>query len=258
MRAVIIGLVALVVAVVPVHAQTDLIQPPQTDPCEVPSYILLGDAKLEHVKKSIEEHKKLTILVLGSGSSVLPGTDGAKKSYPGRLEEMLHKRFPDVAITVTTLAKSRLTAADMIEGLEKALKEQKPDLVVWQTGTVDAMRGIDPESFRTSLDDGIDHIADAGADLILMNMQYSPRTETMIPLGNYADIMRVVSRDREVPLFDRREIMRYWNDNGNFDLNLATKDVATAYKVHDCLGRALASLVVEAANLDGVKTRPTQ
>ncbi len=70
--------------------------------------------------------------------------------------------------------------------------------------------------------------------------------------------MRVVSRDREVPLFDRREIMRYWNDNGNFDLNLATKDVATAYQVHDCLGRALASLAVEAANLDGIKMRPTQ
>ena len=80
----------------------------------------------------------------------------------------------------------------------------------------------------------------------------------MISLSNYADIMQVVARDRDVPLFDRREIMRYWNDNGNFDLNLATKDLATAYKVHDCLGRALASLVVEASNLDGIKARPTQ
>lgn len=258
MRAVVLGLLALIVAAVPGHAQTTVIPPPESNPCEVPGYILFGDAKLEHVKKAVVEHKKLTILVIGSGSSVLPGTDGANKSYPGRLEEVLHQRFPDVAIKVIALAKSRYTAADMTQGLEKVLTEQKPDLVVWQTGTVDAMRGIDPESFRTSLDEGIDHIADSGADLILMNMQYSPRTETMIPLGNYADIMRVVSRDREVPLFDRREIMRYWNDNGNFDLNLATKDVATAYKVHDCLGRALASLVVEAANLDGVKTRPTQ
>ena len=63
---------------------------------------------------------------------------------------------------------------------------------------------------------------------------------------------------RGVPLFDRREIMRHWNDNGNFDLNLATKDVTTAYKVHDCLGRALSSLVIDAAHLDGMKPRPTQ
>ena len=257
MRAVVLGLLVLIVTAVPGRAQ-DPIQPPEHNPCEVPGYILFGDAKLEHVKKSIEQHKKLTILVIGSGSSVLPGTDGANKSYPGRLEDVLRNRFPDVAIKVIAVAKSRLTAADMTQGLEKILTEQKPDLVIWQTGTVDAMRGVDPESFRTSLDEGIDHIAESGADVILMNMQYSPRTETMIALGNYADIMRVVSRDREVPLFDRREIMRYWNDNGNFDLNLATKDVATAYQVHDCLGRAMASLVVEAANLDGIKTRPTQ
>jgi hypothetical protein len=80
----------------------------------------------------------------------------------------------------------------------------------------------------------------------------------MISLSNYADIMRLVARDRGVPLFDRREIMRHWNDSGNFDLNLATRDIATAYKVHDCLGRALTSLVIEAGNLDGVKPRPTQ
>jgi hypothetical protein len=252
------GLLALALAATPVPAQTDVIPPPETDPCEVPGYILFGDSKLDHVKKSVEENKKLTILVLGSGSSALPGADGMSRSYPGRLEEILQKRYPNVPVTVVTVAKSRLTAADMTGGMDKVLADRKPDLVIWQTGTVDAMRGVDPESFRTSLDEGIDHIAESGADVVLMNMQYSPRTETMIPLANFADIMRVVARDRDVPLFDRREIMRYWNDNGNFDLNLATKDLATAYKVHDCLGRALASLVVEAANLDGIKAKPTQ
>ncbi|HWV40288.1 SGNH/GDSL hydrolase family protein [Pseudorhodoplanes sp.] len=232
--------------------------PLENNPCEVPGYILFGESKLEHVKKAVQEHKKLTVLVLGSGSSLMPGPDGAGKAYPGRLEEVLRKRFPQVDIQVVALAKSRQLASDMAQSLEKALLDRKPDLVIWQTGTVDAMRGVDPESFRASLDDGIDHVVDAGADVILMNMQYSPRTETLISLSNYADIMRVVARDRDVPLFDRREIMRHWNDNGNFDLNLATKDLATAYKVHDCLGRALASLVVEAADLDGIKARPTQ
>jgi hypothetical protein len=80
----------------------------------------------------------------------------------------------------------------------------------------------------------------------------------MIPVASFADNMRVVARDREVPLFDRLEIMRYWNDNGNFDLNTATKDSAMAQKVHDCIGRALASLIIEAAHLDRPKPNPTQ
>jgi hypothetical protein len=91
-----------------------------------------------------------------------------------------------------------------------------------------------------------------------MNMQYSPRTESMIQSGAYADTMRIVARDREIPLFDRLEIMRYWNDNGNFDLNTGTRDSAMAQKVHDCIGRALASLIVEAADLDRTKLNPTQ
>jgi hypothetical protein len=272
MKALIFGLLALAFAAVsgpaPLRAQAQaeadkpasepLIAQPESDPCDVPGYLLFGESKLERVKTAVEDRKKLTILVLGTASSALAGADGTKKSYPGRLEESLAKRFPGVAIKVVALAKSRQTAASMAESLEKALLDVKPDLVIWQTGTFDAIRGIDPESFRASLDEGIDHIVDAGADLILMNMQYSPRTETMISLSNYADIMRVVARDRDVPLFDRREIMRYWNDNGNFDLNLGTKDVATAFKVHDCLGRALASQVIEAANLDGTKAGSTQ
>ncbi len=261
MRRAMIAMVAGLLLAGPGAAQTDPVPVPapalpEADPCEVPAYLLVGEGKLEHIRKAVEEHKKLTILVLGSGSSVLPGADGANKSYPGRLEALLQKRFGGVEIKVISVAKPRLTAADMFESLDKVLVDQKPDLVVWQTGTVDAMRGVDPESFRTSLDEGVDHILETGADVILMNMQYSPRTETMIPLSNYADIMRVVSRDRGVPLFDRREIMRHWNDSGNFDLNLATKDIATAFKVHDCLGRALTSLVIEAGNLAGIKPRP--
>jgi lysophospholipase L1-like esterase len=285
MNAAIFGLFALALAALPGHAQGQVETPaeapaagapkadaepgkpkpdtlvlpqPEADSCEVPGYILFGEGKLDHVKKVVEDDKRLTILVVGSGSSALQVSDGANKAYPGRLEEVLRKRFPQVDVKVVALAKSRQTAADMAQAMEKALLDRKPDLVIWQTGTVDAMRGVDPESFRASLDEGIDHAIDGGADLILMNMQYSPRTETMISLSNYADIMRVVARDRDVPLFDRREIMRYWYDSGHFDLNLATRDVATAYKVHDCLGRALASLVVEAANLDNIKPRPTQ
>src|SRR2546426_838335 len=79
----------------------------------------------------------------------------------------------------------------------------EPALVVWQSGTVDALRGVDPDEFRVVLEEGIVALQAGGADVVLMNMQYSPRTESIIALGTYAETMRFVALEREVPLFDR-------------------------------------------------------
>ena len=58
-----------------------------------------------------------------------------------------------------------------------------------------------------------------------MNMQYSPRTESMLGVSAYADIMRWVAQQHGALLFDRLAIMRYWNDPGTFDLYAATKSM---------------------------------
>jgi hypothetical protein len=138
----------------------------------------------------------------------------------------------------------------MIDDIEKLVADQKPNLVVWQTGTYDALRGIDPEEFRSSVSEGVEKLQSAGIDVVLMNMQYSPRTDTVVALAAYADGMRWVAREREVPVYDRLAIMRHWYDAGQFDLYAATKDMKTAKSVHDCIGRTLAASIIDAARLE--------
>ena len=75
------------------------------------------------------------------------------------------------------------------------------------------------------------------------------QAETMLAVATYADIMRWVAQEHGVPLFDRLAIMRFWNDQGTFDLYAATKKYDMAQKVHDCIGRALASQIINAAHL---------
>ena len=106
----------------------------------------------------------------------------------------------------------------MAAGLVKLVEAKRPTLVIWQTGTVDAMRSVDPDDFRSAVDEGVAALQKAGADVVLMNLQYSPRTETMISVPPYLDNMRVVAQQHDVPLFDRFAIMRHWNDAGDFDL----------------------------------------
>jgi len=220
------------------------------DPCAVPGYLLFGDSQLDRVHAAVKKDKELRIVALGGLSSTLPGPEGASFAYPARLEAALARRLPGIKVSVTAVTRPRVTADKMAESIDQLLLDQKPSLVVWQTGTYDAMRGTAPEEFRASVSDGVEKLQEGGADVVLVNMQYSPRTESIVAIGAYADSMRWVSREREVPVFDRLAIMRHWYDTGQFDLYKPTKDLTMAKNVHDCLGRALGSTIIDAANLE--------
>jgi GDSL-like Lipase/Acylhydrolase family len=240
-RAVVLGAMLLCSAV----ARAD-----PADLCAVPGYMLFGDSLLNRVNAAVTKDKTLRIAVLGGTSSTLPGPDGAASAYPARLEAALKRRLPGVRVAVVSTTRPRQTAKEMAESIGQLLLDQKPTLVVWQTGTFDAVHGTDPEVFRASLAEGVEKIQAGGSDVVLMNMQYSPRTESIVPLGAYADAIRWVSREREVPVFDRLAIMRQWYDQGQFDLYKATKDMKMAKSVHDCIGQDLAAAIIDAARLE--------
>ncbi|MEI9803669.1 MAG: GDSL-type esterase/lipase family protein [Pseudolabrys sp.] len=214
--------------------------------CRVAENLVDSNFALRQVPRAIAD-KHLTILVIGAGSSLLPGANGSKDAYPARLQVALSQLLPGVDVNVTTDVKPKRSAADMVKALPQALAAAHPQLVIWQTGTVDAMQGIDPDQFSQALDRGINIARSAGADVVFINPQYSPRTESMIALGTYAENMRWVALQQEVPLFDRFGIMKLWGDLGTFDLYSATKKLDMAERVHDCIGRLLADLVIGAA-----------
>ena len=218
------------------------------DECAAAGPLALTDIPLPNVVRALNA-KHFDILVVGAGSSVLPGADGVKNAYPARLQNALSTELPGVAVKVTTDVQARRTAVDMVKTLPAALKAAKPTLVIWQTGTVDAMQSLDPDQFSAALDHGIKLAHTAGADVVLVNSQYSPRTESMIALATYEEELRWVAVQQQVPLFDRFSIMKLWSDLGTFDLYSATKKLDTAERVHDCIGRLLADLVVEAGKL---------
>ena len=214
--------------------------------CDVPAYLLATESALPKVADALKTGHPLDILVVGSRSSTINTSDGS--AYPGRLQAVLRERLPSVAVNVSVELQVKKTAEEVAGGLVKLLEGKRPTLVIWQTGTYDAMRSIDPDDFRGAVDEGVAALQNAGTDVILMNLQYSPRTETMISAPPYLDNMRVVAQQHDVPLFDRFAIMRHWNDAGDFDLFSASHGLELAKSVHDCLGRALSKFVIDAAH----------
>ena len=221
---------------------------PSTASCEVPDYLVATESQLPKVMAAVKGGQPVDILVIGSRSSTITNSDAS--AYPSRLQTMLREKVPAVAVNVSVEILAKKTAEETVGGLVKLLETKKPTLVIWQTGTVDAMRSIDPDDFRSAVDEGVAALQKAGVDLVLMNLQYSPRTETMISATPYLDNMRVVAQQHDVPLFDRFGIMRHWNEAGDFDLFSTAHGLDLAKRVHDCLGRALAAFVIQAAHLN--------
>jgi len=216
--------------------------------CEVPAHLLTSESALPKVADAVKSGRPLDILVVGSRSSTINSSD--ESAYPGRLQAALREMLPSITVNVSVELQVKKTAEEAASGFGKLVGAQRPTLVIWQTGTVDAMRSIDPDDFRGAVDGGVAALQNAGADVVLVNLQYSPRTETMISASPYLDNMRVVAQQHDVPLFDRFAIMRNWNDSGDFDLFSASHGIELAKRVHDCLGRALSKFVIEAAHLN--------
>jgi lysophospholipase L1-like esterase len=216
--------------------------------CEVPAYLLTTDSTLSKVADAIKHARPLNVLVVGSRSSTILSSEAS--AYPAKLQAALKERLPSIPVTLSVELQTGKTAEDVAAGLVKLVEAKRPTLVIWQTGTVDAMRSVDPDDFRGAVDEGVVALQNAGADVVMVNLQYSPRTETMISAPPYLDNMRVVAQQHDVPLFDRFAIMRHWNEAGDFDLFSNVHGTDMAKRVHACLGRALSKFVLDAARLD--------
>jgi hypothetical protein len=171
--------------------------------------------------------------------------DGLEFAWPARLASALGERFPTARTKVINLAVGRQTAKQAVERLDHDVLPLKPTLVIWETGTMEAVRGTDVEEFRQTVQTGIDKLRAAGVEVVLMTMQFSRATEAVIHFGHHVAVMRELADVNDLPLFRRRGIMRHWAESGALDLRAGNgeKSRELAAKLYDCIGRAMAEFV---------------
>ncbi len=135
---------------------------PQT--CDVPAYLLSTESLLPKVSEAVKNGRPLTILVVGSRSSTIAAS--AASAYPAQLQAALKEKLPSIPINLSVELQPGKTAEETDAALVKLVEEKKPTLVIWQTGTVDAMRSVDPDDFRGAVGDGVVALQKAGADVV--------------------------------------------------------------------------------------------
>lgn len=215
--------------------------------CYVPPFLIEPNSTLQRVAEGVKDDRQLSIVIVSGSPSQVGGTKG-RRSYPSYLEAALKRRLPGIDVRIDIRVKARRPAADLLTLLPAIAEEAKPSLVIWQVGTVDTLLQTDADAFAETLQKGVSAIAERGADAVLLDMQYSPRTDRLLDYGAYLDTIRDIADMARVPLFDRYEIMRYWNVAGTFDLT-SLKDDGLYEKIHTCIGELLADFILRGAGL---------
>lgn len=251
-------------------------QPPIAS-CTVPDDANANTNPLPNVAAKLRPGETLNVLAIGSadlfrpesvfapGSIITQSVQGAKQTsvpppqvlneaasgtaFPQQMADALEKLVPGVTVKVTTRGGRGLSATDQRTLLDDMLDHAKFQLVLWQTGTVEAVRNLPPSEFAQTLADGAEKATGSGADVVLVDPQYSRFLQTNSDIQPYEQAFQTVASMPSVALFHRFDLMRNWVNDGQIDLEHTPKaDRLTAVEhLHACLGRELARLVLTGA-----------
>jgi lysophospholipase L1-like esterase len=182
-------------------------------PCLPPKGGSKSMGSLPHVASKLAAGQPVLIVAFGSSSTAGFGATSPDFNYPNRLATQLHRQYPTADITVVNRGKGGEDAPEMMKRLQIEVIDMHPDLVIWQVGTNAVLRNLDPAETADIVEEGVKRIQAAGADLVLVDPQYSPRiTERPDSAGKMVKLLNRVAELRHVGIFPRFEVMRDWHE----------------------------------------------
>jgi len=183
-------------------------------PCLPPKGGAKSMGSLPHVASKLAAGEPVEIIAFGSSSTSGYGTTSPEFTYPNRLAAQLHRQYPSADITVVNRGQGGEDAPEMMKRLQSEVIDAKPDLVIWQVGTNAVLRDLDPAETALMVEDGVARIQAGGADLVLVDPQYSPKvTERPERASLMIRLLGKVAELRHVGVFPRFEVMRQWHEN---------------------------------------------
>jgi len=190
----------------------------------------------------------LRITAFGSSSTQGIGASSPAASYPSRLQIELAAALPGSDhVVVTNRGIGGEDAEDMIRRLPGVLAD-RPDLVIWQTGTNDPLRGVPLARFVDLTRAGILAMRGAGVDVMLMEPQDCPVFASKPGALAYRDAVRDIGAELGVPVIRRYDLMQDWLTHDRF--TAAQLEAPDGLHMSDVGYALLAKAVAEAILVD--------
>lgn len=204
------------------EAAVPLAPPPLSPACEAPAGDIAAPASLPHFAAALRRGK-LRVLAIGSSSTTGVGASSEAKTYPAQLESILEGAIANLDVVIANRGVSGEVASVAAERIKSEVALDKPDLLLWQLGTNDALARIAPEEFEETVRSTIRWLKDNEVDTVLVGLQYSSRFSRDAEYFAIRDALQRVAAAETVAYVRRYDAMRFIAQN-RANLQLMARD----------------------------------
>jgi len=222
--------------------------------CATPPALGAPERPLPALRVALAGDGPIEILAVGSASTVGLEKDGHGPSYVARMAETLRAVLPGRALRLTVRGDRGMTATAMAALIAAELHGHAYRLVIWQTGTVEAVQGLPPDELRRALEAGSARVREAGASLVLIDPQFTATLRDKTNLAIYRRIMEQAATHPDAALFHRFDLTQDWARAQKLDLEhvAKTEREAALQTLRACVGDALADFILSGTDPGGM------
>jgi lysophospholipase L1-like esterase len=204
------------------------------------------DAPFAGMKAKLQAGKTVTVVALGSSSTTGFGTFRSDAAFPDVMKQELLRLRPSARIELINSGRIMEDIPGNIARLDNDVLRYKPDLVVWQLGSNDAVwRGI-ADNAKEMVSDAVKRLKAANADIVLVDLQYAPLVLLTTRHIRMEKIIADVAREQNVGQFPRFLLTKRAIEGGVTGL-VWWDGLHNSAEGHKCIGIALAQMIDAAA-----------
>jgi lysophospholipase L1-like esterase len=218
--------------------------------CNAPFEFSRFDRPLLRTMRRLASGKPLTVVAIGSSSTAGAGASSPDASYPNRLAVELRQRFPGHDITVINRGINGEETDNMMARFATDVIAAHPQLVLWQVGTNSVLRDRPLDRHEAELYEGIDELKDADADVVLIDLQFSPAVIAKSETDGMVEQIALAAKNENIDLFRRFAVMRDWHDvqHISFDKFVSPDQLHMNDWSYGCMAKLLGGAIAEAAS----------
>lgn len=199
---------------------------------------------LRALSRAVRGKRNVRMLAIGSSSTVGIGASSPSATYIAKLETSLEGSLNGMDFDVLGRGLSGEVAQGAADRLKREVAETKPDLVVWQVGTNDAIRHVSIDSFKECIRTTLAWLAKNKIDVVLIDPQFGEALTKDAYYEKTVAAIAEVAKEAGVLLVDRFETMRELQRERGDRFYLASDNLHLNDRGHRCMAEQLARAIV--------------